>query len=251
MEHNRLAGKLGRIVLGEGNVNVLLLAHLHADELLLKAGNEAAGADLQVKILALAAVEGHAVVKALKVDVGGVALLYGALHAHQTAVALGHFLQAGVHVGSHDLHSGLGSLQALILAQLYLGIHGNGGLEGHAVLAAVLQLYLGITHYIQLFLADGLLIGVGQHNIHGLLIEDLHTVHALNDLARSLAGAETGDVHLAAHLQISLVDGSLKVLGADFNGQCDLALFQFFTGFYTHFVFPPFSINNVNQCNFI
>ena len=92
MEYHRLTGKLRSVVLGEGDVNVLLLAHLHAHELILKTGHEAAGANLQVKILALAAIEGHAVVKALKVDVGGIALLYSALHAHQAAVALGHFL---------------------------------------------------------------------------------------------------------------------------------------------------------------
>ena len=251
MEHHGLAGKLRSIVLGEGDIDVLLLTHLHADKLIFKAGYEAAGADLQVKILTLAAVESHAVVEALEVNVGDVALLYGALHAHHAAVALGHFLQPGVHIGGHDLHIGLGCLQALVLAQLHLGINSDGSLEGHAVLAAVLQLHLGIAHDLQLLIADGLLIGIGQNDIHGLFIKDLRAIHALNDLAGSLAGAETGNVHFAAHLQVCLVDGNLKILGADLDGQCDLAFFQFFTGFYTHFVFPPFSINKLNQCNFI
>ena len=92
MEHNGLAGQLGGIVFGEGDVDILLLTGLHADELILKAGDKAAGADLQIEVLALAAVESHAVVEALEVDGGGVALLHGTLHAHQTAVALGHLL---------------------------------------------------------------------------------------------------------------------------------------------------------------
>ena len=44
---------------------VLLLADAHAGDLILKAGNELAGADLQVEAVALAAVEGHAVQEAL------------------------------------------------------------------------------------------------------------------------------------------------------------------------------------------
>mgnify|MGYP007003604533 CR=1 FL=1 len=42
--------------------------------LILKAGDKAAGADLQIEVFALAAVESHAVVEALEVDGGGVAL---------------------------------------------------------------------------------------------------------------------------------------------------------------------------------
>ena len=63
---------------------ILLLAGLHADDLILKAGDKAAGAELEVEVLTLAALEGNAVVEALKVDVGGVALLGGALDAHET-----------------------------------------------------------------------------------------------------------------------------------------------------------------------
>ena len=56
------------VVLGEGDVDVLLLTGLHADDLILKAGDKAAGAQLQVEVLTLAALEGNAVVEALKVD---------------------------------------------------------------------------------------------------------------------------------------------------------------------------------------
>ena len=106
------------VVLGEGDVDVLLLAGLHADDLILEAGDKAAGAELEVEVLTLAALEGNAVVEALKVDVGGVALLGGAVHAHETAVAVGHLLQAGVDVGGHDLDLGLGGLKALVLARV-------------------------------------------------------------------------------------------------------------------------------------
>ena len=240
MEHHGLARQLRGVVLRERDVDILLLAGLHADELILEAGDEAAGTDLQIEVLALAAVEGHAVVEALEVDVGGVALLHGALHGHQTAVAVGHLLQAGGHIGSGHLDLRLGRLKSLILAQLHLGIHGHGALEHHAVLGAALQLHLGITHDVQLLLLYGVLIGVRQEDIDGFLIEHFRAVHLLDDLAGSLAHTEAGYVDLTAHLQIRLVDGGLELLGARLDGQCDPALFQFLAAFHSHLLFPPF-----------
>ena len=224
MEDHGLAGQLGGVILGESDVDVLLLTGLHADDLIFKTGHEAAGAQLQVVTLALAAVKGHATRKALEVDVGGVTLLGSPVHADKAAVTVGHFIQAGVHIGSHHFDLRLGSLQALVLAQLYLGVHGHGALEGAALGVHALQLHLGIAHHVQLLLRHGGLIGVGQHDIHGFLIKDLCAVHLLDDLARRLAGAEAGHVDLAAHLQIRLVDSGLKLLSADGNGQCHSAL---------------------------
>ena len=119
----------------------------------------------------------------------------------------------------------------------YIGGTKVGALKDHAVLAAGLQLHLGIAHDLQLLLLHGGLIGVGQHDIHSLLVKDLSAVHPLDDLAGSLAGAEAGDIHLATHLQIGLVDSLLEFFCADLDGQLDLALFQIFTGLYTHFDF--------------
>ena len=79
--------RLRGVVLGEGDVDILLLAGLHADQLVLETGDKATGADLKIKVLALAAIERLAVVKALKIDIRGVALLHGAVHGDQTAVA--------------------------------------------------------------------------------------------------------------------------------------------------------------------
>ena len=237
MEHNGLAGQLGRIVLGEGDINILLLAGLHADQLILEAGDKAAGTDLQIKGIALAALESNAVVKALKVDVGGVALLDGALHCHQTAVAVSHLLETGVHVGGHDLHLSLNGLQALVLAQFHLGIHGDSALKHGAFLADALDLHLGIANDLQLLLVHGALVSVGQNGVDGFLIKDLGAVHALDHLAGRLAGTEAGNVHLTAHLQIRLVDGGLELLGAHLDGQSDSALFQFFAAFDSHCCF--------------
>ena len=122
------------IVLGEGDVDVLLLAGLHADDLILKAGHKAAGAQLQIVVLALAAIERLAIQEAFEIDDGGIAALGRAVHAHQTGVAVSQGLEALVHVSGQNLDLGLLSLQTLVLAQSDLGIHRGGSLEGEAVL---------------------------------------------------------------------------------------------------------------------
>ena len=63
------------------------------------------------------------------------------------------------------------------------------------------------------------------------------------------AGTEAGNVHLAAHLVVRLVDGLLELLSAHVNGQDDLAVLDFLTGFYTHYFLPPFS-TDLHQCGF-
>ena len=56
LEGSSLAGQLcSMVLLGEGNVYVELLTDLVTGDLLLKAGDEGAGAKLQVVVLALAA----------------------------------------------------------------------------------------------------------------------------------------------------------------------------------------------------
>ena len=239
------------VVLGEGDIQVLLLADLHADDLVLKAGDKLAGADLQVKVVALAAVEGHAVHEALEVDVGHVALLNLALHADHAAVAVRHLLQAGVDIGSQDLHLRLGGLDPLVLAQGHLGVHGHGGLEGEALLAHLQQLHLGIAHHLQLLLLDGGAVGVGQGGVDGLLVEDGLAVHALDHLAGRLAGTEAGHADAAALLSVSLLNGSLKIGGAHLHSQRDHALFQCFTAFHTHFIYPPFTVGLTQSASIV
>ena len=68
MEHRVLAGQLRDVLRGEGDLYVALLAHGGAGHLLLKAGDEVAAAQQQGILLALAALKGHAVHKALEVQ---------------------------------------------------------------------------------------------------------------------------------------------------------------------------------------
>ena len=68
-EGRLLAGEvLGAVALGEGDLDLRLVAGLHADELLLEAGDEAARAEHQREVLGGAALEGLAVDLAVEVD---------------------------------------------------------------------------------------------------------------------------------------------------------------------------------------
>ena len=84
-----------------------------ADNLLLKARDELAGAEVEREVFALAALERNAVLEAFKVDQSGVAVLGSSFNVGQTGVSLSHSFQLGVDVGSHDGLDGLFCLMPL------------------------------------------------------------------------------------------------------------------------------------------
>ena len=99
LEGSVLAGQLlSLVLLGELDVDVELLAGLVADDLLLEAGDEGAGAQHQRVVLGLAALESDAINEALEVDVNGVTVLGSTLTGQQTAIAVLHALDLGVNI---------------------------------------------------------------------------------------------------------------------------------------------------------
>ena len=225
VEDHALTGQLCVVVLGEGDVDVALVAGLHADELLLKAGDEGPGAQLQAVALGLAALEGHAVVEALEVQHDGVAVLGGAVGGDQAGGALNKGLELAVNILVGHGSLGLGRGEALVVAQLDLRADRHDGLEAEAVLAGVQNLHVGIGHGIQLLLLDCLGIGLGVNIVDGIFIENTGAVHSLDDLAGRMALAETGDGDAAALLLVDLIDSGLKLLAADLDDELDSALF--------------------------
>ena len=234
-----MPAKILGVVLGEGDVDVLLLTGLHADDLILKAGNEAARADLQLVVLALAALEGNAVVKALEVDDGGIALLDLAVDGNEAGLTLGHLVQALLDVVRRDLDLFLHGAHALVLAQLDLGIDRDGCLEGKAVLADLIvhDLDLGIADHIEAAGADGLRICIGKRSVHSVAVEHALAVELFDHFAGRLAGTEAGHADLIAHLEIRLLNGGFKLLGSHFDGDGNLALFELFNRLDIHVSF--------------
>ena len=194
------------VVLGEGHVDVALLAGAHADHLLLEAGDELAAAELEIEAFALAAVEGHAVDEAFKVDVGGVAQLGGTLDGLNAGNALGHAVDLSVDLLFLDLSLGLGNLQALILAQGDLGVQGDVQLDGQvAVFLLVHGGNAGRTDDLQAALGQALK-HFGEDLFDRILQEDVLAVHGLHHFPGRVTLAEAGkhDVLLGLGIDFDL-----------------------------------------------
>ena len=227
LEGSGLTGQLsGVVLLGEGDVHVELLTDLVADDLILEAGDEGAGAQLQVVVLALAALESDAVDEALEVDLGGVAVLGGSLIGDLglAGVALADDLDLVVDL---DLGCGLdhlGGLDALVALDLHGGLHGNGSGEGDAVVVDVGDIEFGAAHGLHTGLGQSGLIGLGKHLVSGILPENALTVHTLDDGAGSLTLTEAGDVDLAHLLTVYLAYGLVEglLIHGELNEHCAL-----------------------------
>ena len=214
LEHGVLAGQVLGVLLGEGDLDLALLTGRKADQLVLKARDEGAGAYLKRVIIG----EGDAVHKALKVKDYAVALLHGAVNIDEAGVALARVGQGRLDFLIRDLGLGVHALQALILAQRDLRV--ELGAEGDGEDLRVVNVEVndgGHTHGVKLLLAHGVLESLGGEALHGVLIEDVGAEHTLYNHARGLALAEAGDVYAALELLIRAVYGLVKALGVDLD----------------------------------
>ena len=236
LEHGGLALQLlGVVILGEGDVDFRVLAGGGADELDLKAGDEGVGADLQTVLLVLAALEGHAVDEAFIVQHHGIPELGGALGGLDGGVAVAELVDLHIHLGGVHLgflpHGG----QALVLAQLHLGIEHAVDIQGEGLVL----LHLGVLngragHDLQFLFLHGEIIGLGSQIIDGLLMEHAFSVHGFHDLPGGLALAETGDLDALSVLVEDLDHGRLKFLRGNGNGDQRAVLFFLFDVFDFH-----------------
>ena len=228
------------VLSGEGQLDVLDVAGLHANNAILEAGDEGAGAQLQAVVLCGAACEGNIVLQADIVDDSGVAQLSCAVHGDQLGSTVHEDLQLLVNSSLGDGGQDLVCLQALVLLQGDFGANGDQSLEGEAFLAQGQDLDLGGSHVVQALLSDGCVASLGVDQLQSLFVEDACAVHALDDLTGSLALTEAGDVDAAAVLQVNLVQASLKLLSGNFHDEFDFVLFLVFNNALdNHVDFPP------------
>ena len=226
------------ILLGEGQVDGLFLAGLHADHLLLETGDEGVGTQRQLIALGGAALKGHAVLGALIVHDHAVAHFGSPIHGLQLGSALHVLLQLVLHSGIGDSGQNLVSLQALILLQGDLGTNCHDGLKGKSLLAQLGDLHLGGSDGIQALFLDGLHAGLGIDFFNGVFIEHPGAVHTLDNLTGGLALTEPGDRDIAAALAIDLFQACFELFLAYFNGQLDLKfLFVFYNALDIHVLF--------------
>ena len=239
LEDSGLAGQLiGLILLGEGDVDVELLAGAVTHDLILEAGDEAAAAQGQVVVLGLAALKGHPVGEALEVDVHDVAVFSGTLAGQLTGVALLHTLELGVHSGLLNSMDGFLHGQTVVSAQLDFGLDGHlDGQDGALVIAGGLHGHLRTAHRLDAGLLDGGLEGSREQVVDGVVGEHIGAVHPLDQVTGGLALAEALDGVLLALGLKDLQDLVLIGLGVDRELQLRHALFELFTLDEIHFVF--------------
>ena len=119
VEDRVLAGELlGLVVVGEGDLDLALLAGFGAGQLLLEALDQAAAAELEQVVGGGAALERLAVEQALEVDQQRVALGGGALDRLELGEAFADPLDLAVDDVVGDLGLGPADLEALVLAEL-------------------------------------------------------------------------------------------------------------------------------------
>ena len=154
-----------------------------------------------------------------------VAVLGGAVHAHEGAEALAQLGQAHLDGVLVDL--------GLLDLDLVGGEVGQGDLGAHilldgedevALLLAVQarnlgDLDLGAADGLELHLGGGLLVEVGQGVVDGLLQDRGAAEALLDELGGDLALAEAGDLHLIGDLLGGRLDGGLELVEGHLDGE--------------------------------
>ena len=230
VEGGQFAGQMGGLVVfREGDLDGLFLADLGALQLLFEAGDEAARADHQVRVLGGAAVEGLAVQLAQEVDGQLVAL--GGLDGLALLVLVGlglagQFGQGLVQIGVRGLIGWAFQLQGLGIDRgefrhdLQRHLIGQVFLTGDDLVHVGGQLHLGGSGRTDLGLVEGLLAGLVQFGVDDLAHEI--TAESLLDVGdRHLARTEA----LQLHLRGDFLDAGFELLVQlrDGNGDRDHA----------------------------
>ena len=218
------------ILLGEGNVDVLLLADSHANHLIFKAVYEGVAADLEGCALSGAAFELDAGYAAGVVKVYGVAVLNGTLNINHACKLFALALHSEVHLVIRNIILALFYFYTLVLAQLYLGTHRNfcGKYQIIAIQGQLNYGNVGAVDNFQLVLLNSRLIYLGINHVKGIVKECQRTVGVLDHLTGSLALAESGHVELLAAGAVCLLDRLFELVCRYLDGKLNLAALELF-----------------------
>ena len=231
------------VIFREGDVQLELVASLVADNLLLKARDELAGAEVEREVFAFAALECNAVLEAFKVNQSGVAVLGSSFNVGQTGVSLSHSFQLGVDVGSHDGLDGLFCLDALVVLNGYVRFYSDGRFEVEAV--ALLDLQVGDVRAVNRldarFFYSGL-VSCRVNHVDGVVIEELFAIHLLDHRLWRFALAEARQSDGLYLLFIRLHQSVLELLLAYLYQQFHRVVLKFVYRSQTHVVSIPFFI---------
>ena len=209
------------VFLRESHVDVLLLAGLHAHQLLLEAGDEGVRADIQGLVLGGAAVEGHAVHLAAVIEDDPIPVLHGPIHVLiPDLLGLLH-LEGVVHFFVRHSIRQLLHGYTLVLAQGHLGLELHFGHVGDALgFAHDGNIHHGGTiHGDELVLRHGGVVGLCPAQVERFIVEDHSAIVGFDDLAGGLALAEAGHGIPTGGFMIGIVQRLHKGVLFDVDGE--------------------------------
>ena len=218
------------VILRESDLDVLLVALLHADKLILETGDETAAAESEIVSLRAAAVELLSVHGTDKIDVDDVALFRRGVGVDDARLLVACVLDLFVHLLCGDFFDFTFDGKPFVLAEFHLGTDRGFEHESHA--AVVLEIkgfQFGLSHNLDVVLfVECLGICFGNYDVHRVLEKYLFAVHSLYDLAGNVTFAETGHGIFVLGLAVGGGNGFFERFRVDVKGELDLALFQLF-----------------------
>ena len=222
VEGGVLAGEIFiAVIFREGDVQHLLVIGLHADELILEAGDELTRPDLYGHAFALAALEGNAVDLALKIDQDHVAVLrlVALGGGFKVLLILGQTRQRLVHLGIGRLDGQTLQRNVFDRGRFDVGQHFKAHVELGVLagLIAVLQRNVGLDRRAKIVFADRLLNAVLDGSVQRVLHQSV-IVHLAHQIGGHLAGAEAGHADLRGDLLHLAVDAGLDLAGRNGDG---------------------------------
>src|SRR3569623_1901140 len=229
VEGRRLARQfLGLVILREGDVDLLLVAGLHADHLVLETRDQATRADLDRHVGAGATIERHAVDLADEVhhdEVAGLGLV-GRLGVVPALLLVGELLQLLVDRAVVGRHRQALELQCLDRRSRHVGQ--DFQLDLHfgilAELVTVIEADRGLDRRADLLVGDQLLDAFLDRAVERIL-HQRRAVHLAHQVRRDLAGAEAGHAHLRRDLLQLGIAALVDILGGDLQRVATLQAF--------------------------
>ena len=229
LEDRVLAGQIGRTVIGrERHLDGTILAGFGADDLVLETRDEAAGAELDRDILALAAGKFDLAGPADEIDHDRIAVCCRALDRLGFALRLGHALQRAVDLLVRHLDRQLFEAEIAKLRLRHIRQH----FQRHRVFEVGAfrrrhDLYLRRQCRAQVLLANGLGRAALQRALQHLAAHRM-AIALAQQVQRHLAWAEAGDADRAAELAEPAADLLLQLARRD--GDLQFALQPLGTG---------------------
>ena len=209
------------VLFRERYVDINVLTDLSANQLILKARDEAVGTDGQIVVLTFATVECNAVNETFKVQFDHIAVFYSTvIYVYCTGVFLLLFLKLSLDFLICYSKISFLNLYTFVLAQSNFRFHSYCCCKDKRF--ASFNLYnvdLRIGYDLQLALLSCIAVGHRHYVVSSLFIEYTNTIHFFDHLARCFTFSEARKGDFSFFFQVCSLDSFFKFFSGHFDGQ--------------------------------